>query len=116
MVYDEAITGVAPSMLHRQRVAAAAAVSTTQAGGDLDLTLAIADGFRRGRADPAYEAHMAPIGQWAMAVWERWLTPSALHKLVAVSRLKLTTAKPWCCIRGVDSQAGLDRERRLLRR
>jgi hypothetical protein len=60
MVYDEAITSVSPCMLHRQRVVAAAAVTASNAVGDVDVTLACADGFKRGRAGPCLGGAHAP--------------------------------------------------------
>ena len=62
--------GLANSTLLAQRIAVAAAVAPAAStrGQCLDMTLVIADGKAKGRADPAYDAHMAPIGQWAQAV------------------------------------------------
>ena len=87
LTYDEAITGVAPNLLLRQRRAVAATVTATAGGGDLDLILMVADGGKWGRADPAFEAHIAPIGQWAQAVWHAWLPLPSLNKLLSVAPL-----------------------------
>eukprot|EP00973_Karenia_brevis_P074746 10387759-Karenia_brevis.AAC.1 len=69
--------GVAPSMLLAQRRSVAASL-VPHGAGDLDLTLALGDGSMRGKVDPAYEAHSAPIGMWATAVWESWLPKAGL--------------------------------------
>ena len=63
--YGQADTGVAPSIFLRQRRAAAAAAAPASGtcGQDLDLALLIADGGPKGRADPAYDAHLLPIGE-----------------------------------------------------
>ena len=39
----------------------------------MDIALILADEGVTGRADPAYDAHMLPIGKWSLAVWEGWL-------------------------------------------
>jgi len=74
MTYGSAITGVPNGLLRSQRQTVAAITSSgAGAGGqNLDLALMIADGGKTGRADPAYDAHGLPIGEWAMAVWEGW--------------------------------------------
>ena len=48
---------------------------------DLDLTLALADVSPRGKADPAFATHEAPIGLWADAAWGAWLPPIAMTNL-----------------------------------
>ena len=70
MTYGGAIMGVSDSMLHSQRqVAAAVAAPGVGTGGqNLDMALIMADGGPKGRADPAYDAHKLPIGEWAFAV------------------------------------------------
>ena len=55
-----------------------AAPATGTCGQDLDIALMIADG-PSGKADPAYEAHLQPIGMWAKAIWEEWFTGSMLQ-------------------------------------
>ena len=60
MTYGEASVGVAPQLLQAQRVAAAKALGDRTCGGDLDLTLAVADGARGGMADPAFRRTSSP--------------------------------------------------------
>ena len=72
--------GVASSTLHRQRTAVAATLNCKGAG-DLDMTLVLADATAKGRADPAFAAHMEPIVQWATAVWYQWLPALDFHDL-----------------------------------
>ena len=68
--------GVSDSVLHSQRVAAGAMAAPGEGAGgqNLDLALTLADGSATGRADPAYDAHMLPIGEWALAVWKNLTT------------------------------------------
>ena len=99
-MYGEANTGVANAMLLNQRRAVAASY-VSQGAGDLDLTLAFADGTKSGRADPAFAAHEDPIGMWAEAVWSQWLPRVALEKLaVAALGMIVEGAVAWAKVRG----------------
>ena len=71
MLYGCELTGVADSMLHDARVAAAHAATTGYGGKNLDRTFNAVDGAK-GTADPAFLAHVGPIKAWALAWWERW--------------------------------------------
>ena len=74
MTYGSAMLGVPCGMLRSQRqtVAAVAAPGAGTGGQNLDLALMVADGSAKGRDDPGFDAHIMPIGQWAMALWECW--------------------------------------------
>ena len=101
--YGQAITGVAPSTLLRQRRAAAAvaAPASGTCGQDLDLALLIADGGPKGRADPAYDAHLMLIGEWAEGVWHQRLPKAALRRMVAKAQAVLSAAvSPWQRVHG----------------
>ena len=101
LTYGQAVTGVSNKLLLQQRRSVAAATVRTVGGGDLDLTLALADGSRHGRVDPAFEAHCQPIVFWAMAVWHEWLPKTALGRLIAAARARLARAKnPWAAVCG----------------
>ena len=101
LTFGQAVTGVSNKLLLQQRRAVAAAVTRSSGGGDLDVTLALADGGRHGRVDPAYEAHCQPIVFWAMAVWHEWMPRAALSKLISVARAKMATAKnQWAKVHG----------------
>lgn len=94
----ESFMGVSDSVLHRQRVVAGAMAAPGEGAGDQNLYLAptLADGGATGRVDPAYDAHMLPIGEWALAVWESWTTHVSMQRMVEHSVRKLTGAKgPW---------------------
>ena len=92
--YDAAITGVPPTTLSRQRRTAAAiqALVTGCCGQDIDLALITADGSDKGQADPAFGAHIVPIGTWATAIWERWLAVSVLHVGITDAKCKAVKA------------------------
>eukprot|EP00972_Heterocapsa_arctica_P010672 1565874-Heterocapsa_arctica.AAC.1 len=81
LVYGQGNTGVSSTMLRAQRISVAAA-SVPGGSGELDLALVLADGSMRGKVDPAFAAHEAPIVKWAEAVWEGWLPRPALDLLV----------------------------------
>ena len=77
-------------------VAAAKALEDRTAGGDLDLTLTIADGSRSGVADPAFQAHLQPIVAWAHAIWAAWLPLEDLRHMATWAVRRLASAsKPW---------------------
>ena len=50
--------------------AAIAAPASGAGGQKLDAALIVADGGPSGMADPAFDAHLLPIGEWATDVWE----------------------------------------------
>jgi hypothetical protein len=100
MTYGQAVLGVSSSLLVAQRRAAAACVVATAAGGDLDLTLILAD-EKGSAADPAFPAHTEPIVHWAIAAWETWLPRGALLRLAAEAKRNLAAApNVWAAVRG----------------
>ena len=99
--FGQATTGVSNAALLRQRRAVAAATVTSMGGGDLDITLMLADGGPRGRADPAFAAHTEPIGHWAMAVWEAWMPRRGLTRLASAAARRLSESRrPWSVVYG----------------
>ena len=99
--FGQAVVGVSPAMLLQQRRAVASATVASAGGGDLDITLMMADGGSRGCADPAFAAHVDPVWHWTMAVWEQWLPIRAMQQLVAGASRRLSQAKhPWGVVRG----------------
>ena len=84
MTYGEGVLGVSNSMLRdRRRVAAIAAPASGRDGQNLDAALILADGSLNGCADPAFDARLLPICQWASAVWEGWMPKVSLQNLLA---------------------------------
>ena len=51
------------------------------------------DGGPKGKADPAFDAHILPIGDCAKAVWECRLPRLTLAGMVARAKLRLVKAK-----------------------
>ncbi len=103
MTFGQSVVGVAPSLLLQQRRAAAAAAAPANGacGQSMDLALVIADESLHGKADPAFAAHLGPIGAWAQAVWEQWMPSRGLTKLVATAKARLARAKSaWSCVYG----------------
>ena len=101
LTYGQHVCGVSNALLLRQRRTVAACTVLSRGGGDLDVTLMLADGSGTGRADPAFDAHSAPIGHWAMAIWESWAPRPLLQRLVVRAKLRLSLAKsPWANVHG----------------
>ena len=61
LTYGQETMVVPPTMLLAQR-RLTAGLLVTEGSGDLDLRLALADGSGRAKVDPAFLAHLAPIG------------------------------------------------------
>ena len=103
ITYDAAVTGVPPSTLlqFRRTCATIQAPASGCSGQDLDLALMMADGSATGMADPAFGAHLIPIGTWATAVWEEWLPIKLLDGSVADAKSKVIKApRPWAVATG----------------
>ena len=103
LTYGCATTGVSNTMLARQRRAAALAAAPANGSGGqhTDMALVMADGGLSGKADPAFDAHEQPIGQWSMACWELWLPACSLLHLAA--KAKAALLRPghiWARVRG----------------
>ena len=96
ITYGQAVTGVSNSTLLAQRraVAAATAPSAGNRGQCTDMALILADGGAKGKADPAFDAHAMPIGQWAHAVWHKWLEPAALEKIATRANRTVRMLQP----------------------
>ena len=88
--------GVSNTMLLAQRraVAAAAAPAAGSRGQCLEMALVLADGSAKGRADPAFDAHAMPIGQWAQAIWHQWLPLTTLNKVVVKAKNTVRLLQP----------------------
>ena len=95
MTYGEAAMGVSDSLLLGQRRAAAVACAPASGTGgqNLDLALILADGGPRSMADPAFAAHLQPIGEWVAAVWEKWMPEAALERMVIDAKRRIAKAR-----------------------
>ena len=85
IVYGESTMGVSNSLLQSQRrsVAAAVAPQFGTGGQNLDIALMMADASAKGSADPAFDAHILVIGDWARGVWNVWTPRATLDSWVA---------------------------------
>ena len=62
--------GIATSTLLRWRRDTARGCSAAASGKNVDLVLVFADKAPTDTTDPAFAAHVLPIGYWAQAVWD----------------------------------------------
>lgn len=114
MTYCQAIMGVSNSLQRDQRRTAAviAAPESGIGGQDLDLALTLADENAKAGADPAFDAHNMPIGDWATAVWEAWMPERAMERLVAKAKMKLKKTKnTWAKVKGPAAAMVASRQR-----
>ena len=95
MTYGSFVTGVPTGMLQNQRrtVGTMIAPGAGAGGQNLDLALVLADGGPAGKADPAFDAHGLPIGDWSMAVWESWEAVNLMQKVITKAKLVMRNAK-----------------------
>ena len=113
MVYGQRAMGVSNVMLHSQRVSALAVTCSLGCGGNLDLGLMLADDKSRGAADPAFEAHVGVLFEWALAVWEAWAPLALLVNLIASAKSRFEGVKSvWSIVYG-PSAAVVATARRL---
>ena len=87
--------GVSDAMLRDERrmPVAIAAPASGSGGENLDAALMLVDGGPTGCADPAFDANILPIGEWAAAAWEAWLARLSLEKLAKAGAHKMDKAK-----------------------
>ena len=80
----------------RKIAAVIAAPASGTCGQNMDIALMLADESNTGRADPAYDAHMLPIGEWALAVGEGWRKLDSIMGMVGRACTRLRKVKnPW---------------------
>ena len=103
ITFDAATTGVPPStLLQFRRICATIQAPVSGCSGqDIDLALMVADGSATGMADPAFSAHLIPIGTWSSAIWEKWLPLPTLEGSIAEAKCKAVKApRPWAVATG----------------
>ena len=72
------------------------APASDPAGQEVDVALILVDAGPEGMAGPAFPAHIATMGHWSMAVWERWLPQRHLQLAIASAKARLVqAARPW---------------------
>ena len=92
LMHGYAGLAVSPTMLLHQRraVTAAAAPKSGLGGQQMEVALMIADGSKKGRADPAFHAHIDVVQHWAQAIWNGWLPERALTTSLNYARGRVT--------------------------
>ena len=56
----------------------------------------IADGYKKGKADPAFLAQTGVVSHWAQAIWNTWLPLHDLQASLDYARLRIAEATlPW---------------------
>ena len=99
LTYGQESMGVSNTALLSQRRAVAATLAT-EGNGDLDLRLALADGTGKAKVDPAFAAHLQPIGSWAEAVWSTWLPHGTLASLMQRTADRFYLGIAWAKVHG----------------
>ena len=91
IVYRQSVTGVSNHLLHSWRTTVAKAVAPRHGTGreQLDIALMQADSSAKGSADPAFDAHLIPIVDWARAAWEERVPRSTLMAMASPSPVKV---------------------------
>ena len=103
LMHGYAGLGVSPTMLMHQRraVMAAAAPKNGLGGQQMEVALMLADGSKKGRADPAFHAHIDVVQHWAQAIWNGWLPEASLTTSLNYARGRVTgSARPWSLVTG----------------
>lgn len=102
MTLGQAIMGVSNSMLRDQRRLATAIVAPASGcgGQNLDIALMLADEHAKAGADPAFDAHLMPIGDWATAVWENWPPAEVLERVTnAAKKTSKSAENTWAVVK-----------------
>lgn len=82
-------------------MASAGAPMSGAGGQNLGLALIMMDAGEGGRADPAFQAHVLPIGFWSMAVWNKWMPIEELNHTAWTARdAPAQAAHPWRLVYG----------------
>ena len=79
MLYSADTSGVADTMLDKQRNAIASAASAPGAGKNKTVSLWLHD-CAGNRTDPSFLAHEMPLATYAKAVWDKWLPRDLFEK------------------------------------
>ena len=100
-MYGIACSGMGDDQLMQVRRAAAGIIGGSSAGKGPNMVL-IAESAKVGwAADPAFAAHIEPIGQWADAAWHSRLPTKLLdYSIGKAKRAVLAAKRPWAVVRG----------------
>ncbi len=99
--YGDEVVGVATATLEARRRTVASLVGGGAGGKSIDMVLALADERQHQRLDPAFDAHILPIGRWAEAAWCDWASIGAMNAGVGLAKKRLAKARrPWSAVNG----------------
>ncbi len=101
IMYGVDTAGISDSALLVARASVARAAAPQAGGKNPDLTLHTLDGTR-GTLDPAFNAHVSVLKQWAQAWWEEWYGAEDLELAFQAASLRLASCSdsPWRIITG----------------
>ena len=100
VTYGIEITGVGNTHLQNMRSSIARAAAPEGGGKNPDLILLVLDADT-GTLDPAFDAHVAPLRFWSLAIWEEWICINRLSTVLANVQNKLNASKsPWLVTTG----------------
>ena len=104
MMYGADAMGIADSLLHTARTAAAQAAAPEAGGKHFERTLYAVDAGG-GTVDPAFMAHILPVKYWALAWWECWACGEELTNAYwsALRMLKQGKGADWAKVTGPAS-------------
>ena len=91
--YGVEAMGVADTPLKKTRKLVLSAASSETAGGCVDAEFFAIDG-NKGRLDPAFMCHVAPLSTWAQAWWENWRTHDELTSSFLAAEVRLRKHSP----------------------
>ena len=115
IAYGMEVAGAADTALADMRRTIVRAAGTSTAGGSYECELFAKDG-KRGRLDPAFEAHSKPIKTLAQAWWDNWRKEDQLAQAheAAMQKLrhpKVTQSSAWAHCNGPTTAAILSATR-----
>ena len=65
------------------------------------MAMMLADGTKKGKADPAFAAHVDVVQHWAQAIWNQWLATPLLQASLNHARAKTAASpQPWRVVYG----------------
>ena len=80
----------------------AAAPAHGLGGRELEIASMLADGSKKGKADPAFVAHADVVAPWAQAIWNRWLPLTDLQASLNDARARVAeVVQPWRVVFGL---------------
>ena len=67
----------------------------------MEVAMMIADGSRKGKADPAFPAHVDVVQHWAQAIWNKWIPQEKLQMSLDYANTRVDASpQPWRTVTG----------------